>query len=411
MNSQPVVLNEKNKIDKKYWLVALFLLLAVSVWLGVIFFGDSSYADESDHLRQIHRFMKGNYEMMSSITTLPGYHLVVAFFANFFDNLKTKHIRLISLALSLFSIPIFYLTAKKLKAENPLLKTFQYVFLPISFFYFPLVYTDIFSLLWILTAFYFALGKKYSLSAFFLLISLLVRQNNIVWVAFFWVYTYISENKFSFSWKKIADHLKHGGGYVAIAVLFLVFTWMNKGVSIGDRERQQVGFYMGNIYFFLALVGFLFLPVLFSYFNKFNRSVFKKNIIWGALAGIVFACLFIFSPPVVHEYNMKMKFLRNIILWFAYHKYVWAYALAIFLGCISLVLLKFEKKSLIFLPFAAACLFPSLLVEQRYSIIPLVLVLLFRKELGFKTESAILLYFILLSGGLVYMLLHFGIFF
>jgi len=395
-------------IHKKRWGFSFFLLVAVSSWVGMIFLGNGSYADESDHLRQIHRFMKGNYDVLSQLTTVPGYHLVVAFFADFFHHLNSRQIRLISLVLALFSIPIFYLTAKKLEAREPLLKTLQYVFLPIAFVYFPLVYTDIFSLLWVLLAFYFALNKKYSWSAFFSFISLLARQNNIIWVAFFWVYTYVLENGFVVSREKIISHLKRGIGYVITAVLFLFFVWINQGVSIGDRERQQVGFYMGNVYFFLALVGVLFWPVFLVGLRKIR---FDKRIAWGVGSGLILAGLFLFFPPPVHEYNMKMKFLRNIILSFVYHQYVWAYAAAIFVGCVSLVFMKLEKTALLILPFAAAALVPSLLVEQRYAIIPMVFILLFRKEVSFKVESALVLYFLLISSGLAYMLLRVGIFF
>lgn len=396
------------KIHNKNWLFACVLSVAVAIWVGVIFFGDGSYADESDHLRQIHRFMKGNYNVMSQITTIPGYHLAISFVANFFHDVKSYQIRIISLILSLFSIPMIYLIARKLQSENPLIKTLQYVFLPVTFFYFPLVYTDIFSLLWVLLAFYFAISKKYSWSAFFLLISLLVRQNNVVWGAFLWVYTYVLENGYAISSEKIISHLKRGIGYVITAVLFLVFVWVNHGVSIGDRERQQVGFYMGNIYFFLALVGLLFLPILIANFRKIKAD---RHLLWGLGTGLALAAAFIFFPPVMHEYNMKMKFLRNIVLWFAYHQYVWGYALAIFLGSLTLALMKLGRSALILLPFAAASLVPSLLVEQRYAIIPLVLILLLRKELSFKIESVLMVYFFLLSSGRVYMLLHIGIFF
>lgn len=395
-------------INKKQWFFAFFLLVAISIWVGVIFLGDGSYADESDHLRQIHRFMKGNYAVMSQLTTIPGYHMAVATIANFFHDVSSQQLRLISLVLSLFSIPVFYLIAKKMEARDPLMKTLQYIYLPITFLYFPLMYTDIFSLLWVMLAFYFARRKKYSWSAVFLFISLLVRQNNIVWGAFLWVYAYVLENGFVLSWEKISLHLKRGAGYVFTAVLFLIFVWLNKGVSIGDRERQQVGFFLGNIYFFLALVGFLFLPIFIAGCRKIK---FDKRLAWGAGIGLVAALAFIFFPPAVHEYNMKMKFLRNIILWFAYHQYIWAYALAIFLGCVTLACMKLEKNALTFLPFVAISLMPSLLVEQRYAIIPLVLILLLRRESSFKTESALLAYFFVLSGGLVCMLLRVGIFF
>lgn len=396
---------------KKYWLFSIFLLIALIIWVSVIFFGDSSYADENDHIRQIHRFMKGNYHLMSQITTIPGYHLTIAFFAKFFGDLGARQLRLISLFLSLITIPIFYLTARKLNAQNLIIKTLQYVFLPISFFYFPLVYTDIFSLLLVLIAFYLAISKKYSWSAIFLLFSLLVRQNNIVWVAFFWLYTYVQENEFYFSWKKLFGHLCRTRGYIAVTALFLFFAWVNGGIAVGDRERQQVGFYMGNIYFFLAFLGCLFFPIIFVYFKKNNYSSSKNNMLIGAISGVIFASLFVFFPPEVHMYNLKMKFLRNIILSLAYQKYIWVYAGAIFLGCLALALIKLKKSAFVVIPITSLCLIPALLVEQRYFIIPIVLILLLRKEMSVRLEIVLFGYFLLLSVALEYMLLHLEIFF
>ena len=401
---------EKIRIEK-YWILGSFLLLAILMWVSVIFFGNSRYADEYDHISQINSFEQGDYAIMAKLTTIPGYHIVIAFIAKIFIHPDTREFRLISLAIALISIWVFYLLAKKIQVDNPRIRTIQYIFLPISFFYFPLVYTDIFSLLLILAAFYWALSKKYSVSALFSLAALAVRQNNIIWVAFFWFYTYVSENGFSFSGKKIINHMRKGAGYLGVAILFAAFVWFNNGISIGDREMQQVGFHMGNIYFFLALTGVLFLPVTISAIYKINLAIFKKSILPGLIIGAIIACLFLFFPPAIHEYNLKMKFLRNIILSFAYHQYAWSYALAIFFGCLTIVMMEFNRKALILIPFLVACLVPSLLIEQRYMIIPMVFMLLFRKEMSLKAEYANAFYFILISSGLIYMLLKTKIFF
>ncbi len=395
---------------KKQWVLGSFLLLAIIMWVGVIFLGDDKYADEGVHTHQINRFMKGNYSVLSKLTTIPGYHMVIASVARLFGHPGVAAVRLISLSVSLVSIWVFYLLAKKLQVGDPHIKTLQYIFLPISFFIFPLIYTDIFSLLLILAAFYFALSRRYSISALFSLAALAVRQTNIVWVAFFWVYTYVLENGFSFSFKKIVGHIRSGAGYIAVAVIFLMFVWFNNGVSIGDRERQQVGLYMGNIYFFLVLAGILFLPVTVSSIRKIDLAIFKKRILPGLIIGAAVAGWFLFFPPLVHESNINIKFLRNIILSFAYHRYIWLYALAIFFGCLTFFMMEFKKRSFLLIPFSIACLVPSLLVEQRYMIVPMVFILLFRKEMSPRTEYVNAFYFLLISFGLVYMLLKTGIF-
>jgi alpha-1,2-glucosyltransferase len=394
-----------------YRIFGFFLLLALLLWGGILLFGDNKYADESDHIRQIHRFMKGNYQVLPNLTTVPGYHAVIAALAAPFGDPAPKQIRLISLALSLLSIGMFYALAKKLRVENPQTRTLQFVFLPISFLYFPLLYTDIFSLLLILVAFSFVLSGRYALSAIVSLAAVAVRQNNIIWVAFFWAYAYVAENGFSFSPKKICDHVRRGAGYVAVAAVFLLFVWINGGVAIGDQESHRFGFYMGNLYFFLAVVGVLFLPLSLASFRTMERARLKKRVLLGVMVGMVAAGLFLLVPPEVHEYNLKLKFLRNIVLSFAYHEYAWAYALAILFGSMTLSLMRFGKESLSLFPFVVVSLLPSLLVEQRYLIIPLVFILLFRKGAHPMGEYATVAYFLLLSSGLTYLLLEGGIFF
>lgn len=399
-------------MKNKYWANGFFLTVAIMLWLSIISFGSSKYADEGDHARLIHRLVNGNYKMLSSITTIPGYHVVIATIASLTGGTSTGQMRLISLILSLLSIGAFYLVAGKLDAAADVPpKILQYVFFPISFLYFPLIYTDIFSLLLVLLAFYFALSRKYQWSSIFSLLALAVRQTNIIWVFFLWTYTYVAENGFSFSPKKIYAHMRKSPGYAVVVALFMIFIWLNKGVAVGDREMQQVGFYMGNIYFFLALVGILFLPATLFSIMKDWRVIFKKNVVFGAAIGMLLAVLFVVFRPVLHEYNFKPGFLRDIILLLAYHRFVWIYAGVIFLGCLTLALMKFRKMSFLIFPFAFASLIPSMLVEQRYFIIPLVFILLFRKELGTKIEYINALYFILLSSGLTYMVLKIGIFF
>lgn len=401
----------EKSMTKKNWIFIFFLGVAFLMWFIILFFGPANFVDENTHNRQIGRFLKGDYEILPSLTTIPGYHATIAFFAQFISHPSSKDIRLISFLLSVPSLWVFYAITKKLKVLNPLTKTLQFIFLPISFFYFPLVYTDIFSLLLVLLAFYFVLHKRYKLSALFSLASVLVRQTNIVWILFIWLYEYASINGFSISREKIVIYARRTIGHIAVFFAFIIFVWLNNGVAIGNRENQKAGFYMGNIYFFLVMAGFLFLPVLITSLGKLDRAKLRRFLIFGIGAGALVTCSFILFPPPVHEDNLKLHFLRNIILNYGYHQYIWAYALAIFLGYTTLFLMKFEKASFLLFPFIAASLLPSLLIEQRYAIVPMVFLLLLRKEAGRKTEFSLALYFIALSLGLMYMILKTALFF
>lgn len=400
-----------SNLTKKQWVFVFFLGLAFSLWLFVLFFGNKQYADEYAHNRQIRWFLKGNYGLLSDLTTIPGYHVVIAIFSKIYNHPSLIKLRAISFSLSSISILVFYLISRKFKHKDSLTRTLQFVFLPISFFYFPLLYTDIFSLLMVLLAFYFAIKKQYKLSAFFSLTSLLVRQNNIIWVFFTWIYEYVSTFGFSISRKNVADYLKKTFGYLLIFVAFAAFVFFNKGVAIGDAESHQAGFYMGNIYFFLAMIGFLFFPFLVSSIHNLNGLKNKKTLIFGIGAGALIASSFAFFPPAIHPYNLKLNFLRNIILQGVYHKWFWSYVMAIFVGYMTIFLMKFEKKNYLFFPFIFLSLLPAFLIEQRYAIVSFVFLLLLRKEESDEAEKLIIPYFFIISIGLIYMLLKMNLFF
>lgn len=403
----------KQSIDfvKRNKAFVFFICFAFFLWFIILFFSQDTFVDEKTHLRQITRFRKGNFEILPSLTTIPGYHAVIAFFVHFFEHPSLALVRSISLLLSSSSLIVAYFISKKLNSKHPLIKTLQCVFLPISFLYFPLIYTDIFSLLLVLLALYFILDGKYGLSALFSLASILVRQDDVIWIALIWVYAYLSIYGFSFSLKNIQAYVRRTIGHLVVFIIFIIFVLVNGGVALGDKSNHQVGFYMGNSYFFLTTVGLLFFPILFAYIRKFDLSKVKPFILYGVGVGIIIAGSFIFIQPEIHHGNNKLSMLRNILLQSGYHQYMWAYVAAIFIGYITLFLMKFEKKRMILLPFIFMSLFPSFLVEQRYYIIPLFLLLLFREEGGEKAELALMSYFAILSSALVIMIFYTGLFF
>lgn len=378
----------------KNWLEVIFLLTACVVWLFVVFAVPNAHVDEKVHSRQIHHFLIGKYAILSNLTTIPGYHVVMAFLAKLTGLDDLQGLRLMSLILCSVSIFIFFLIAKEFQAENPLLKTVQFAFFPLSFVYFPLLYTDIFSLLLLLTAFYFSIKKKYWLAALFSLFSLLVRQNNIVWIIFFWMYSYIQENQYMITFDKIIFYCRRTAGYIIVFMAFILFLIINHGVAVGDKVMQQAGFYRGNLYFFLVVAGILFWP---TFFTNTKKYLFKKSSIIGFSVGFAIALSFVFFIPELHKYNLKIYFLKNLLLFLAYQKYVWLYASMILLGYLAIFQMKLEKKSYILFPFIVAELIPPMFMDERYYIVPFVFILLFRKELSKKAEMFLIFYFILLS--------------
>lgn len=404
-------IKEYEKENKKFFYI--FLGIAFLIWLATIFSLAEEkilYVDEDVHIGQINLFLKGEISLFPKLTLIPGYHFLVAGIYRTIGWIIPEKIiafRLISLVLSLGSIYMFYLLSKRNHIKDYLLRTLQYIFLPISFFYFPLIYTDIVSLFLVLATFYAVNSKRYGWSIIFSVASILARQNNIVWVAFFWLYSYLIENSCSFSMKSFVSHIRKTWGYFAIFIAFLLFIWINKGLAVGDREMHQLGFYMGNIYFFFVLIGILFLPIFIIRIFSFKKI--EKTDIIGIIIGAILGILFICFRPSLNYYNLLPYFLRNNILKSAYYQYPYLYGFAIWVGAITFFSVKFEKTWLLFFPFIFIYLIPSFLVDQRYSIIPITFLLLFRKELHPKIEFTLFFYFFLLSWLVLCMVFQLGI--
>ncbi|MEI7749539.1 MAG: hypothetical protein WCJ25_00890 [Candidatus Moraniibacteriota bacterium] len=390
------------------------LTLALFVWVGIIFLGNKTYVDEATHCRQIQRFFKGNYSMIDDLTTIPGYHAVIATSATIlFHGEKQpslQEVRMVSLFFSILSIVVFFRISKTLRIGNPWMRTLQYAFFPVTFLYFPLVYTDLFSIFLLLTAFLLSLKKKYLASALVSLSCVLVRQDSILWIAFIWLFPYVSEFGYTVSTKHIMAFLKKTFWYAPVFLFFIAFVWQNGGIAIGDKESHVFGLYAGNVYFFLALTGLLFLPIIVATVKNATDAARKRFLTIVLPIGAALGLSFVLLPPVLHKYNLDAHFLRNLALGQAYGDYRWLYVLMIVIGIGTLFFMDLKREYLVIFPFILAGALPSLLIEQRYLIVPFVFLLLFRKDSTKKAERLLTSAFILISLSLTFMLLRMDLF-
>lgn len=410
-----ILINIKIKISSKIKenpLHSLFYITAISLWSSIILFGSKFYVDERYHYRQIGWLWRGKLEIIPMLTTIPGYHAFIAMLLQTTDDISVMKARIISLFFSLFSIFIFYLIAKKIKSKDPLKKTLLFTFLPISFIYFPLVYTDMFSALLILFALYFVFKKNYNIAAVISAISIMSRQHNIIWHIFLWAYSYFLINNYSFLLKNIYEYIRRTFMFPVGIICFITFVFINGSVAVGDKNSHQMGFYLGNIYYFLAISGVLFLPIVLSAIIK-KDIFFQKKIYIGIILSLIAGLTFFFFPPIIHGYNLGNGFLRNIIIMFIYHNKYYAsiYSIFISLGIFSFFIIKMKKYSYILYFFIFLCLLPSWLIEQRYSIIPLMLILLLKEDDSENIEWFLVLYYFIFSVCLFLMIMNTKIFF
>ena len=242
-------------------LVTFFLLIGTHLWIenhGLI-------VDEREIHYAIQTLVNNHLDLRESLknpyppySTLPTFHLIIAWIATINHDATLGSLRSYSFLFSLCSIFIFFQAAKKLDADLYDIRTVQYSFFPILYPYFFLLYTDVMSLFFILLALYFSLRKNYSLTAVSGIGSMLIRQNNIVWLAFFFVLLYVEEYGMKFKWQFLYKHFLNGWVFVLGFLSFIVYVILNHGISFHDPKTHHFSFHLGNIYFLLFSFFFLF---------------------------------------------------------------------------------------------------------------------------------------------------------
>lgn len=215
----------------------------------------------------------------------------------------------------MLSILVFYLLAKKVYHTSSIIKALQFSFFPILFPFFFLVYTDVLSLLLVLCALYLVLSKKYDLAGAFGVLSMLVRQNNVMWLAFLCAFVFFQESKGKVNHKIVVAWIKKCWTFILGFILFIFFVIANKGVAFGNVEMHpSFSFYTGNIFFMLFLFFFLFLPLNLRNLPEIIKLIKNKKTI--ILIGAVFV-IYIFTFVNNHPFNTGTEyFLRNWLLVF-----------------------------------------------------------------------------------------------
>jgi len=363
--------------------LTILLILCITLFCYLQIKSEPAFVDEQFHHEQIVKFINEDYTMSPVITTIPGYHVVMTLLMKPFKTSSLSLMRFFNVCFSLGLILIFYLILKKMNEPLIINKTLTYYFLPIVFSLLFLLYTDILSILLVLIALYLALSKKYFFSGLVCILSILIRQNNIIWLGFIFFMIYL-ENKGS-----VINHLHRTWTFILGLILFIIFMTLNGGVSMGDKLMHEGSLYLGNIYFVLFLFFIIFLPYNLSNFNKIVQLIKRKKLpvlVFTFLGFLVYIATF----KITHPYNFIEVFLRNqLLLYFTSSLLLKSiFFIIITYTIFSLIVTRLKRKSyyLIYL-FTFLYLFPSELIEQRYYLIPFTLFILFKdgELVGTKT--------------------------
>jgi len=377
------------------------LTLALGVVAGALFVAAlvmmrhrGTYTDELNHYSQIVLFRRGDFRIYTdTLTTIPGYHAIVAAILWIFGAESLNAARLVNAAFALIGVAGFHELRRRLWPGTETLATVQLLVLPILVPLFFLVYTDMLALALLLWATYATVCARHVWSALLLTMLVGVRQNEVVWAGFLAavvVWPIWREHGFS-AWREI---VAKGLPYCVPVVAFLGFWWWNGSISLSHEQaalHPDLSLHLGNLFFALFLAGaFLPLHAVAGFRDFLARSRARPWLL--AIPALVFAA-FWWSFHADNPYNSVFPnyYIRNgLLIAIDTQPLVRAIAgVVITLAACGLAATRLRPPAAAWLyPFAALFLAASWLIEQRYALVPLVLWLAFREHRGRTLEWA-----------------------
>jgi alpha-1,2-glucosyltransferase len=339
--------------------------------------------DELAHMAQIRSFMHGTFALNPFLTTIPGYHLLMAAIMGALGLESDGCMRAISAIFSLLSGLGFYLIRRTLGDLHASSQAALFFFMPLIYPYYFLIYTDVLSLALVLCGILASLKQRHIAAAIILTLSILVRQNNVVWAAFapalaLWPTLEQSAWRPWRCWKSL---LRTGWPYLLPVAIFLAYWAWNGTISLSKTvaaEHPDLSLHPGNVYFLLAMFLLFFPFETWQGIRQFFINIKARP--WLILVPLLLvACIKLKGSP--DNYQDTHYFLRNGIIEFVQHGWArWAFAVVVAVAACSIAHTRFllPQGYLIYL-FAAFYLSSSWLIENRYSIIPLALWMALRK--------------------------------
>ncbi|MEQ1759345.1 MAG: hypothetical protein ABL986_13565 [Vicinamibacterales bacterium] len=358
----------------------------VALTAAAVAFSDNELrVDEQIHSAQIESLAGGNWQLDGRLTTLPGFHLIIAGLARATGRVDLSAVRFDVFLVSLATVATFAWLARGRKAAH--LKTLQFVFLPILFPQFFLIYTDVASLLFVLLMLLAADRRHYAMAGVLGVASCLMRQNNVVWVVLVCLWSYLQE--YGWQARPWRESMRRLWPFALSLGLLAAIVVVTRGeVALGDAGAHPLStVHIGNVFFALFLAFFLFLPLWWAHRRETLRRLGRK---WTWILLMAALALFWFGFSNDHPYNREQGdfFIHNGLLIFFTSS--WLLKLAFFvpvaLTLVSLRSVRLTAHAWLLYPVTVAFLLPSWLIEQRYYLIPFTLFLLVREPVDKRAE-------------------------
>ena len=350
------------------------------------------FTDEVNHFAQIQLFLHGKPRVFTQyLTTIPGYHVIVAAILNFFGGDSLNAARLANAGFALFGVAGFLALRRRLWPDTETLATAQLLVLPILVPLFFIVYTDVLALGLLVWATFATVSARHWRSAALLLVLICVRQNEVVWAGFLAALA---------AWPLWREHGMRARREIiariipyAVPVLaFLAFWWWNGSISLSHEQSKlhpDLSLHAGNIFFALFIAGALLPLQAVAGLGDFADRARRRPWLF-AIPPLVFAASW-WGFQADNPYNTALPdyYVRNafLIALDTEPGVRAAFGAIVTLAACGLAFTRLRPAAAFWLyPVGALFLAASWLVEQRYALVPLVLWLAFREHRGRAIE-------------------------
>ena len=369
------------------------LLLGLLYVAAIVALRGHGQTDEVDHFAQIHLFLRGDWRVVGTLTTIPGYHLAVASLMWVFGADSLAAARLVNSAFGLLAIAGFHALRRQVWPGTETLATAQLIVLPILAPLLFLIYTDAFALALLLWAGFATLKQRHWLASILLAAMVCVRQNEVVWVGFLALLA-VGPTWRQFgprAWREIGAR---GLPYLLPVAGFLAFWMWNGSISLSSGQaalHPDLSLHTGNLYFALVLAGALLPFHMLAGLRGFAVQLRAQPLVlvvpvlvfagfwWGFRADNPYNTVF----PRYYLHNAFVHAVETHSGWRAGMA-----ALAAISVCgLASTRLRPPGAAWIY-PFAALFLAASWLVESRYVLVPFVLWLALREKRTQVIENA-----------------------
>ena len=403
----------ENKYSLQSIHVAFIAILILAFTFTVLLNLKSETADEGFHTPQIWAFFHGDFRVAKELTMIPAYHAVIAGLLKTTDTFSVKLARFLHLLLSALALPVFYHICKTLKQTQADTRTLLFLCCPIILPFFSLIYTDLPALLTVLLAFLLTLQKRYVLAAIVGLLAILMRQTNLIWVAFCCVFIlieHIREHGVEHWRQQILPLVRKLWAYAVIGIGAVTYFYLKGGVAVGDSHQHQISFNLSNLYFFLLLTFVFLLPHNIAYAKPIIELLKTTPKVWYALGAAFIIYMATYSNS--HQYNSfgLSFYLRNVILHYTVTFPIFRAIAFIPMAWMALTLFFFYKETdnkwllgTLYL-FGLLSFVPLPLVEQRYYLPALVLLFAIMPKQESKLDWSALFMFVPINCALLLMI-------